>query len=198
MAGSGATPLSQPTPEVVALLVANHRQFLRFLEGRVGSPAVAEDILQDAFVRGLEKLHDIESEESAVAWFYRMLRNATIDHHRRKASASRALESFAAELDPEVPTGEVETAICQCVATLAQTLKPEYADALRQVDLEGLAVKDFAAIAGISSNNAGVRVFRAREALRKQVARSCGTCADHGCLDCTCSPTLDCGEQKRV
>ena len=49
-----------------------------------------------------------------------------------------------------------------------------------------MAVKDYAAEAGITSNNAAVRVFRAREALRKQVARSCGTCADHGCLDCTC------------
>ena len=37
-----------------------------------------------------------------------------------------------------------------------------------------------------SSNNAAVRVFRAREALRKQVARACGACATHGCVDCTC------------
>ena len=43
--------------------------------------------------------------------------------------------------------------------------------------------------AGISSSNAGVRVFRARQALRKQVARACGTCAEHGCLDCHCQPS---------
>jgi len=47
-------------------------------------------------------------------------------------------------------------------------------------------VKDYADEAGISSSNAGVRIFRAREAL-KQVARSCGTCATHGCVDCTCA-----------
>jgi hypothetical protein len=39
---------------------------------------------------------------------------------------------------------------------------------------------------GLSANNAGVRVFRARAALRSQVTRSCGSCATHGCLDCTC------------
>jgi len=48
------------------------------------------------------------------------------------------------------------------------------------------SVKDYADEAGISSSNAGVRSSRAREALRKQVARSCGTCATHGCVDCTC------------
>lgn len=78
---------------------------------------------------------------------------------------------------------------------LAGTLKPEYASALKRIELDGLAVKDYAAEVGISSNNAAVRVFRAREALRKQVARSCGTCADHGCLDCACDTSKGgCGE----
>jgi hypothetical protein len=46
--------VAQPTtPEVVKTLVDNHRRFLAFLERRVGSREVAEDILQDAFVRGL-------------------------------------------------------------------------------------------------------------------------------------------------
>jgi hypothetical protein len=38
----------------------------------------------------------------------------------------------------------------------------------------------------LSASNAGVRVFRAREALKKRVTQSCGTCAEHGCVDCTC------------
>jgi RNA polymerase sigma-70 factor (ECF subfamily) len=65
-------------------------------------------------------------------------------------------------------------------------LKPEYADALRRIEVDGVAVKDYADTLGISASNADVRLFRAREALRRQVARACGTCADHGCLDCTC------------
>jgi RNA polymerase sigma-70 factor (ECF subfamily) len=65
-------------------------------------------------------------------------------------------------------------------------LKPEYADALQAIDVQGLPVKDYAGQRGLSASNAGVRVFRARQALKKRVAESCGTCADHGCLDCTC------------
>jgi RNA polymerase sigma-70 factor (ECF subfamily) len=77
-------------------------------------------------------------------------------------------------------------AICGCITELAATLKPEYESALRRIDIEGAAVQEFAAEAGITANNASVRVFRAREALRKQVKTSCGTCADHGCLECSC------------
>jgi RNA polymerase sigma-70 factor (ECF subfamily) len=76
--------------------------------------------------------------------------------------------------------------VCRCVARLADTLKPEYAEALRRIEVDGLSVQQFAAEAKITANNAGVRVFRAREALRKRVVSSCGTCAEHGCLDCTC------------
>ena len=167
------------TPAAVARLVANHREFLGFLETRVGSRALAEDILQDAFIRGIGKLQSLRDDESAVAWFYRILRNAVIDHHRRHEVTDRRLAALAAELDTAEPEDEVRGAVCQCVARLADNLKPEYAKALRRIEVDGVAVKDYAAEVGITSNNAAVRVFRAREALKKQVVRSCGTCADH-------------------
>ena len=171
--------------EALATLVENHRAFLAFVERRVGSRAAAEEILQSAFVKNLDKLDTIK--ESAVGWFYRVLRNAIIDHHRRAAAAGKRLERLAAELEAtEAQDEELHGTVCKCVGALATTLKPEYADALQRIEIEGVSVKDYAERLGISTSNAGVRVFRAREALRRQVARSCGTCATHGCLDCTC------------
>lgn len=82
----------------------------------------------------------------------------------------------------------MKNAVCACVGTLAETLKPEYADALRRIEVDGVTVQAYAAELGIEANNAGVRVHRAREALRRRVMASCGTCAEHGCVDCTCAP----------
>ena len=122
-----------------------------------------------------------------MTWFYRVLRNAVIDYYRRNAAAGRALAELATELRTHAtPEPEMRDAVCQCVKELATTLKPEYADALRRVEVDGVAVKDYATEVGITSGNAAVRLFRAREALRKRVARSCCTCAEHGCIDCTC------------
>lgn len=172
---------------VVDVLVDNHRQFLRFLERRLGDRALAEDILQAAFVRGLERAEQLRDDESVVAWFYRVLRNAIIDHHRRVGASDRRLESVARELDEaQDPPPDERDAICQCVARLVDTLKPEYAAAIRRVELDGLAVKAFAEEADVTANNAAVRLYRARNALREQVRRSCGTCAEHGCVDCKC------------
>lgn len=173
---------------VLATLVASHRKFLAFLERRVGSRAVAEDILQDAFVKGIERRGELRDGESAVAWFYRVLRNAVVDYYRRRDAEARAVSRVAAESEDVVEPIDAELleVACTCLWDLLDTIKPEYAAALRRVDLEGASLGVYAAEAGITANNAGVRLHRARAALRAQVTRSCGTCATHGCLDCHC------------
>ncbi|MGE3411023.1 MAG: RNA polymerase sigma factor [Dehalococcoidia bacterium] len=182
-AGDGVTA---ERTRVADVLVENHRAFLRFLERRVGDRALAEDILQDAFTRNLDRLADVP-DEGLVPWFYRVLRNAVIDRHRRRGAEERGLAAFAHELERAIqPDTDFQREICACVGRLAGTLKPEYAEVLRAVDVEDAPVKAFAAAAGLTASNAGVRLFRAREALRKQVTASCGTCAEHGCLDCSC------------
>jgi RNA polymerase sigma factor (sigma-70 family) len=177
-------PSAPPSQQVLDVLLANRREFLHFVERRVGDRALAEEIVQDAFVRSLD--HGEEIRQSVIGWFYRVLRNAVIDQQRRRSTAHRRLDVFATELASEPAIGELSSVACRCVTELAATLKPEYAEALQRIEVEGLPVADYAQAAGISPNNAGVRVFRAREALRKQVARACGACAEHGCFDCDC------------
>jgi len=181
-------PERPDSPNVVRVLVDNHRKFLAFLERRVGSREVAEDILQDAFVRGIAGSASLRDESSVVAWFYRSLRNAIVDHWRRRDAEQRAMDRAEQLVDGPVPAvdDELMSTVCTCAGALLDTLNPAYADAMRRVDLGGMSVNAYAAEAGITANNASVRLFRGREALLKQVRRSCGTCADHGCLDCTC------------
>ena len=174
-------------PAPVELLLDNHRAFLRYLERKVGDRALAEDILQDAFARVVARPDQPPTDEGVVPWFYRTLRNAAVDQFRRRGAADRALEGFARELQThETPQPDLEQEICACVTRLAASLKPEYADALQAIDVGGLPVKAYAQQKGLSSSNAGVRVFRAREALKRRLRESCGTCAEHGCLNCSC------------
>jgi RNA polymerase sigma-70 factor (ECF subfamily) len=171
----------------VETLLENHRAFLRYLERRVGDRALAEDILQDAFAKVVARPEQAPTDEAIVPWFYRTLRNAAVDQFRRRGAADRAYEAFARELEThERPSTDMETEICACVSRLAATLKPEYAEALQAIEVTGTPVKAYAELKGLSSSNAAVRVFRAREALKKRVIESCGTCAEHECLNCTC------------
>ena len=180
-----SSPTPQP-PGVEALLteLAAHRpQFLAFLRRQTGDAQLAEDLLQDAFLRGVDHLALLRQGESSVAWFYRVLRNAVIDQHRRQGASKRALATFAVE---PPPAADSPRRPCGCVVRLAANLRPAYASALQRIEVEGLAVKDFATEQSISSANAAARVFRARQALRREIEATCGACAADGCIDCTC------------
>jgi RNA polymerase sigma-70 factor (ECF subfamily) len=181
-------------PDVLGTLVEHHRRFLRFLEARVGSREVAEDLLQAAFVKGLERGGDLHDGENVVAWFYRLLRNALVDHWRHRDVERRGLEREATEAANEVtPPPELEAALCECVHGLIPTLKEEYVEILRRVEIDGRSVGDAAADLGITPGNAAVRLHRARHALRQRLQTTCGTCTEHGCLECVCGKPKDSG-----
>ena len=173
--------------QLLSAMAENRTAFLSFLERRVGHHETAEDLLQESFARSMDRL-PLEPEESVTAWFYRVLRNGVIDHYRRRGASERALASLRNELEeaPPEPSPDERDAVCRCVARLSETLKPEYGQALRRVDVDGVSVRDFASEAAITPNNAAVRLFRARETLRKRVVRWCGSCAERGCVDCSC------------
>jgi len=187
-----STPASQERArpvddQVVAALVSSHRRFLAFVQKRVDSRDVAEEIVQAAFAQAIEKSGDVRDHDASVAWFFRLLRNAVVDHYRRRAARDRALEAVAAEaVSSFAPDDEAHRELCACFEELLPTLKPEYASMVRAVDLEGRPVVEVAEALGISANNAGVRLHRARKALRRRLEQACSTCAEHGCLDCTC------------
>ncbi len=175
-------------PDPVSELVREREAFVRFVRPRVESEAVAEEIVQNAFVRSIEHGGELRDGESATAWFYRILRNAIVDHYRRRDAAGRAHERIEREMPETIAEAPLDerTRACACVKNLAATLKPEYAEVLEKVDVDGRAVSEVAAESGISANNAAVRLHRARQALKKRVEQTCRSCAKHGCVDCTC------------
>jgi RNA polymerase sigma factor (sigma-70 family) len=167
------------------LLSEHHGQFLAFLRRRVGNDAVAEDILQDAYAKSLDKLDQVENEDSVVGWFYRLLRNAVVDHYRKAGTEKKAKAAFEQEAESTFEP-ELRQNICTCVSAVLPTLKPEYADIVGAVELGDKPIAQVAAERGLTANNATVRLHRARAALRRRLVEVCGTCSTHGCLDCTC------------
>jgi RNA polymerase sigma factor (sigma-70 family) len=185
MTTDDATASTASRSDRVELIAAHQSKFLSFLSARVEDRAAAEDILQSAYLKAVEHGSDIRDDESTVAWFYRILRNAITDHYRRRSARTRAHDSFAAEALVSYEVELTQTA-CACIGDVIRDLKSEYRTAIEQVDLGGATVEAFAQSQQTSANNASVRLHRARKAVAKKLTTVCGACAEHKCLDCTC------------
>ena len=180
-------------PDQLATELNAHRNtFKAFLAARVGSEAEAEDILQNSLLKALQRADHIHDDARLSAWFYQLLRNAVVDHYRARGSTRRrhdALGEMVRALGEDIaaaPKGW-EPQLCGCLAGVVDTLKPQPAELLRRVDLNGESVQDVAKALKMTANNASVTLHRARKDLRARLESFCGTCADSACLDCDCA-----------
>ncbi|MDZ4095292.1 MAG: sigma-70 family RNA polymerase sigma factor [Paracoccaceae bacterium] len=168
-------------------LLDGQRAFLGFLAKRLGSRADAEDVLQDFSLRVLarrDQLHDIKRMD---AWLYAILRSTLNDHYRKAARRGRLAKAVAAEPEDWTLDASNEMArLCLCPGGLIGDLRPTDAELIRRIDF---GEEDRAAVAadlGLSRNALGVRLHRARAALRDAIVSHCGPCCETERDDCHC------------
>jgi hypothetical protein len=119
----------------VAVLLENHRRFLRFLERRVDEKALAEDIFREAFTRNVARF-DAVGEEAIVPWFYRTLRNAVIDRSRRQGTADTRATFVGGVLDTPADIGASAASVAATFRCSADASTDVGADAASQSTLQ--------------------------------------------------------------
>jgi RNA polymerase sigma-70 factor (ECF subfamily) len=157
------------------------RDLLRKIARR-GVRIEADEILQIAAVRALERAEQVRDPARAEAWVSRVVRNVLVDELRRKPRQAPALD--VAELSAHDADADAD---CWCVLAQAQQLKPEYAQILRRVVIDMIPVTQVASELGLTPNNAMVRLHRARAALKARLHAHCGTTSVRACSDCGCA-----------
>lgn len=180
-------------------LNAQREAFKAFLTARVGSAEEAEDILQNGLLKAVQRAGELQDDAKLSAWFYQLLRNAIVDHYRSRGSRRRredALGTLIASLGEDVAPAPKswDAQICGCLGSVVDTLKPQHAELLRRVDLNGESVQVAAQALKMTPNNVSVTLHRARKELRTRLETFCGACAEGSCLDCNCAPVP---EKKR-
>ena len=167
-------------------LVDNINEFVGFARRRINNPELAADAVQDSLLKALRAADQIRDEENAKAWFYRILRRTIIDLYRRRDARDRALSEIEREVNSP-PDVDEERIVCACMERLLPRMTPQYADLIRQLDLNEESPDAVAAGLGITKNNLNVRIHRARQQLKQRLEENCRVCAKHGCLDCHCA-----------
>jgi RNA polymerase sigma-70 factor (ECF subfamily) len=148
---------------------AHENELRNFLRHRAGDAHLADDLLQEVFVKAMQQGKQFCTLDNERAWLYQVARNALIDHHR----LGREVVELPVDIPQPEPAREPIHALSACVARVLSELTAEDRDIIEQCDLEGVKQKDYATTHGLSLTAVKSRLLRARERMRARMSTAC-------------------------
>jgi RNA polymerase sigma-70 factor (ECF subfamily) len=143
-----------------------------FIRARVPSDADADDILQDVFIRVLEKSASVRQADRLESRVYQTTRNAIADFYRRRAPRPNSpVEAADVSLGEELD-GNHNHAVGACLKRMAAQLPDKLRDAVLLYETEGLSQAEIAEMLQISLSGAKSRIQRGRRQL-EELFRAC-------------------------
>ena len=149
-----------------------------FLMRLCRAPSLADDLLQETFLRMHRARGSFASGARVVPWAYAIARNVHTDHvrsaHARRTTSLDAREEDDGGARVEIAAGpgtdaeqvSIARQTAKVVEQALATLPPAQREAFVLVRYEGMSVADTARILGVTENAVKLRAFHAYEALR--------------------------------
>ncbi len=150
-----AFPLPAERTTLAALFEAEESAVLGFAIGLVGRRAVAEELVQEAFLR----LHQFwDQVDNPRAWLYRSLRNLALNHLRdhSRETGLEGDEGESGERPPDKELGHLEA--LGTVRLLISELTPEDQTLIRLKYHDDLKYQEISRQTGLSVSNVGYKL----------------------------------------
>ena len=147
-----------------------HEKELRaYLLSRIKDKQLAEDLLQDVFIKALAEGSQFCELNNPRAWLFSVLKNRLIDYQRTRKEYDEIPEQLADAVQEDTPVNNL--AVCLPIA-LTKMDKAD-ADIIQQCDLDGLNQADYARQKGLSLSATKSRIQRARKRLKTELQNTC-------------------------
>jgi RNA polymerase sigma-70 factor, ECF subfamily len=146
-----------------------------------GNSVSADDIVQDAFLRVMNKFDDDPDIDQFRAYLFRTAHNLVIDSHRSSKHHSKyqTIDNDFISVNPDSNSnddpliGMVRDEANKCVSNLAKKLGWRDLQALELVVYGGLDLRHASAVLGISHEAMKVRLHRARKRMKTLLDNDC-------------------------
>lgn len=163
---------------------AHERGLRGWLIHQLHDKALAEDLLQDVFLKAMRQGERFCNIENARAWLFEVTRNTVADQLRRGHDSIELPEELS--VDEEV--GAPVDSLSNCLPRVLSELSAEDCEAITCCDIEGMSQADYAAKLGISLPGAKSRVQRAHSRLKAQLTCACQVRYDEAGRVCCFTP----------
>ncbi|TAM13391.1 MAG: sigma-70 family RNA polymerase sigma factor [Pandoraea sp.] len=140
-----------------------------YLTHRVGDSALAEDILQDIFVKAMQQGEAFCALDNPRAWLFQVARNALVDHIRLHKNAIPLPDDLIEDREEIAPID----ALAVCLGRVLAELSEQDREIIQRCDLEGMKLQTFADAYQLSLPGAKSRIQRARQRMRVILTHNC-------------------------
>jgi len=154
-----------------------HAALHGFIQSRVDDADIADDILQNIFLKISSKIDSLNDASRLKPWIHQITRNAIIDHYRSRKSHTELPETIMAPEKDNAETARQE--IEGCMLPLVKHLPDTYREAVMLSEIEGLTQKQVAEKLGLSLPGAKSRVQRGRLMIKDMLNDCCHFEIDH-------------------
>ncbi len=144
----------------------------RFILSRISDHSVADDILQDVFIKIHTKIDTLKDHKKLRSWMYQITRNTIIDYYRKHKDTFELPETLK-EIEDETQDDAVMNELASCVKPFIDSLPDTYREALQFTEIEGMTQKDLGERLGISLPGAKSRVQRGRTKIKDMLMECC-------------------------
>jgi len=161
-------PMNQEKPTLREIFEAEESRLLHFAYGISGRREVAEDLVQEAFLR----LHGSWDEvRNPKAWLYRSVRNLSLNHLRdhKKECSSEETEEWSVDKGPREALARLEAA--GAVQMLVAELPDSEAALIHLKYHEGLRYEQISERTGLSVGNVGYKLHHLLKGLSASLRR---------------------------
>ena len=149
-----------------------YEKLRRFILSVVKDNWVADDLVQETFVRAGEKYSDLRDSSRLSAWIFKIAWNLCNDHFNR--ASYKKTDEFHDHISKVRILEHIEhKQMEECIHDKMERLPDKYKLPLMLFDLEGFTHAEIADILGVSVENAKVRLHRGRKELKKILASEC-------------------------
>jgi RNA polymerase sigma-70 factor (ECF subfamily) len=145
-------------------------ELLGFIRARVNDQDIAEDLLQEVFVKIHSKANTLSEGDKLAAWVYQITRNTITDYYR-KTDRHVFKDSVEANFPEDITY--LNKDLLLCLKPFIEKLPDKYRDALLQTSFEDKSQKEYAEENGLSYSAAKSRIQRARVQLKQLFVACC-------------------------
>lgn len=154
-----------------ALIEERYQNLYRLAYAWCHQASLAEDLVQETFLKALESSDDLDRLESFDAWLAKVMHNHFLDtvryNQRWKMVDEIAIDHFYSVECNESVLIEQQTSECLCKAMAS--LPFEQREVIALVDLQGFSYKQISEITGAPIGTVMSRISRGRENLIKRM-----------------------------